>query len=55
MMALEAITAQIYIAAAIVISILAVGITVIALSIILIRSDHHEQNQNLHRRRARWQ
>ena len=34
-MELEAITAQIYIAAAIVILILAVGVTVIALSIIL--------------------
>ena len=44
MMALEAITAQIYIAAAIIISILAVAVTVMALSIILsTRSDHHEQ------------
>ena len=47
MMALEAITAQIYIVAAIIISILAASIIGVALSIILQnikRSDHHAKN-----------
>ena len=53
-MELEAITAKIYIAAAIIISILVTSIIGVALSIILsTRSDQHVKTHNLHRRRAR--